>query len=90
MSKSEIKYFKKYFFQEAKKRYVASDQRAIELLVSPRVSGNELAFGLSTEDGGRCLPAFAGRKLGEMCNRENQCDAGLVCEEVVPGKNQIK
>ncbi|KAL4706237.1 hypothetical protein ACJJTC_017404 [Scirpophaga incertulas] len=40
---------------------------------------------LDTEEGGRCLPAYAGRKLGEICNRENQCDAGLVCEEVVPG-----
>ena len=43
-----------------------------------------------SEDGGRCLPAFAGRKLGEMCNRENQCDAGLVCEEVVPGRNILQ
>ncbi|CAD0206748.1 unnamed protein product [Chrysodeixis includens] len=44
---------------------------------------------LDTEDGGRCLPAFAGRKLGEICNRENQCDAGLVCEEVVPGEMHV-
>ncbi|CAB3223126.1 unnamed protein product [Arctia plantaginis] len=44
---------------------------------------------LDTEDGGRCLPAFAGRKFGEICNRENQCDNGLVCEEVVPGEMHI-
>ncbi|XP_063370959.1 ITG-like peptide [Cydia amplana] len=44
---------------------------------------------LETEDGGRCLPAFAGRKLGEICNRENQCEAGLVCEEVVPGEMHV-
>ncbi|OWR46333.1 ITG-like peptide [Danaus plexippus] len=44
---------------------------------------------LETEDGGRCLPAFAGRKLGEICNRENQCDAGLVCEEIVPGEMHV-
>ncbi|CAG9794178.1 unnamed protein product [Diatraea saccharalis] len=24
-----------------------------------------------------------------MCNRENQCDAGLICEEVVPGEMRI-
>ncbi|KAL0859039.1 hypothetical protein ABMA27_010886 [Loxostege sticticalis] len=44
---------------------------------------------LDTEDGGRCLPAFSGRKFGEMCNRDNQCDAGLVCEEVVPGEMHV-
>lgn len=44
---------------------------------------------LVTEDGGRCLPAVYGRKIGEICNRENQCDAGLVCEEVVPGEMHV-
>ncbi|XP_073948686.1 ITG-like peptide [Choristoneura fumiferana] len=45
--------------------------------------------GYLSDDGGRCLPAFAGRKLGEICNRENQCEAGLVCEEVVPGEMHV-
>ncbi|XP_013176106.1 PREDICTED: prohormone-3 [Papilio xuthus] len=42
-----------------------------------------------TEEGGRCLPAFVGRKLGEICNRQHQCDAGLVCEEVLSGEIRV-
>ncbi|CAH4032650.1 unnamed protein product [Pieris brassicae] len=59
---------------------------------SPCITNGDCCRGLmclETEDGGRCLPAFAGRKLGEICNRENQCDAGLVCEEVVPGEMHV-
>ncbi|XP_012544836.1 ITG-containing peptide isoform X1 [Bombyx mori] len=59
---------------------------------SPCVTNGDCCGGLlclETDDGGRCLSAFAGRKLGEICNRENQCDAGLICEEAAPGEMHI-
>ncbi|KAG7312845.1 hypothetical protein JYU34_001227 [Plutella xylostella] len=67
-------------------------EEAAQCYSSPCVINGDCCNGfvcLNTEDGGRCLPAFAGRKLGEICNRENQCDAGLVCEEVVPGEMHV-
>ncbi|XP_041988031.1 ITG-like peptide isoform X1 [Aricia agestis] len=59
---------------------------------SPCVTNEDCCRGLmcfATEYGGTCLPAFSARKLGEICNRENQCDAGLVCEEVAPGEMHV-
>ncbi|KAI8441798.1 hypothetical protein MSG28_005484 [Choristoneura fumiferana] len=77
-------------------RYTTAGQRSARiattiLLANPAVKQQccaLLCFGVEN-DGGRCLPAFAGRKLGEICNRENQCEAGLVCEEVVPGEMHV-
>ncbi|XP_050669295.1 ITG-like peptide [Leptidea sinapis] len=59
---------------------------------SPCISNGDCCRGLmclETDEGGRCLPPFTGQKMGEICNRENQCEAGLVCEEVVPGEMHV-
>ncbi|VVC91453.1 unnamed protein product [Leptidea sinapis] len=60
-----------------------------EEVYAEALEGNRIDDG-EEDEGGRCLPPFTGRKMGEICNRENQCEAGLmhVCRPPSTGRKQ--
>ncbi|XP_077285251.1 space blanket [Arctopsyche grandis] len=37
---------------------------------------------------GSCLFAY-GRKVGELCRRDNDCESGLLCEDIAPGEPRV-